>query len=192
MFLASRPADAVYPLVVAHDGIGQTTRAGRYRVLHTTVEAVFDRLAADYDAVVVTLASNDQKFRLQRLVPASTNAAPITVAFDDFPGVSIRFGRWYVENLPTCGCDYCNEDEDRLARDLQDRIEAVARGGFTEHVSGNEVIGEFQQLGDNPQRWSRSSGDRDQSAGPSADGLPEPPTRGWLPWPRRGAEIHRG
>lgn len=149
------------------------------------MRAEFARLVSEYEASVVTLSSENQESLVQRLVPACDAAAPITVSFNDFPGVSIRYGRWYLEHLPACGCDYCDDDETELARNLRDCMAAVARGGFSEQFSGDSVLGEFRELGGNPHRWIRRSGDRDQQVGPSPEGVPAPPKQGWAPWSRR-------
>jgi hypothetical protein len=170
---------------VTHEGMGQTSRAYRFRILHETVDSVFARVLAEFDATLVSLPSEDST-RILRLLPADGRCAAITVAYDDFPGLAVRFGRWYVENIPTCGCDYCDDDETELALDLREQIEAVVRTGFSEQPSGDSIIGTFRTLGEDPRRSTRRSSHSSQRNNdpPGAD-LPEPSGSEWLPWPMR-------
>ncbi|MDA1128514.1 MAG: DUF6226 family protein [Chloroflexi bacterium] len=38
-----------------------------------------------------------------RLTPADADAAPIIIIFTAFPGLRVRFGRWYTNPFPSCG-----------------------------------------------------------------------------------------
>ncbi len=63
----------------------------------------------------------------------------MTVAYTNFPGLLVRFGRWHMDAFPRCGCDACDEDVDDLVIELAERVEALVQGGLTESSSGTRL-----------------------------------------------------
>ena len=86
-----------------------------------------------------------------RLVPHDPQAAPILVAFTDFPGLHLRFGSWRAEPFPGCGCDACDETADGSIEHMTRMVEAVVSGGFRESiqvpVAAGEPVGRNQSFG---------------------------------------------
>jgi hypothetical protein len=68
------------------------------------------------------------------LLPRDMGAAPLIIAFSDFPGLRVRFGRWYIVAFPTCGCDACDETAETEAERLGLLIEDMTAGRFREVI----------------------------------------------------------
>ncbi len=68
------------------------------------------------------------------LTPNDSDAAPIAVAFTTFPGLHVRFGRWYIEPFPDCGCDACDESTGDEIERLGDMVDDVTAGRFRETI----------------------------------------------------------
>jgi hypothetical protein len=119
------------------DAYGRVTDPDRYRVVVRAAEQVVDELEAAYQVVVQRggaeldpeLCAGPTVERVIRLVPARKDAATLTVALTDFPGVRVPAGHWHTLDFPSCGCDACDESPDELAADLTRRLHAVAAGG---------------------------------------------------------------
>jgi hypothetical protein len=60
--------------------------------------------------------------------------APISISWDDFPGLTVRVGRWHEESYPQCGCDACDEGPAELVEELLRQVETVVAGKFIEAV----------------------------------------------------------
>jgi Family of unknown function (DUF6226) len=165
------------------DGYGQVSNPGRYAVLHdaaagTLAElerryAVTRQSGCDLDA---ELTDRVTAFRVERLSPNDLGAAQVTVAFTDFPGVIVRFGRWHIEAFPRCGCDACDETPGDLVESLVEELNAVATGDFSEsNNSYRFTLQHGSQSGWSGARMSSSSNHP----------LPTPPPSGWQRWPSR-------
>ena len=124
------------------EAYGRVTDAERFRTLHSATLQMIDRLEADFDVERVEGHGLDEELESRvglarasvRLSPVDSEAAPITVAFSDFPGLHVRFGRWHIEPFPGCGCDACDESaEDEIER-LTELVSCVTAGGFREAV----------------------------------------------------------
>jgi hypothetical protein len=130
-------SEAGEPLPEAYSRV---TNPERFRVLHSTILAILDRLEADFDVRREEGHGLDEelerKFDLARpsirLTPADPESAPVTVAFSAFPGLHLRFGLWWKEPAPSCGCDACDESGEQLAEQLTELIEDVVAGRFWE------------------------------------------------------------
>ena len=121
------------------EAYSRVTNPERYQPLHAAATELLDRLErefavdrleghdADEDWSGVTLARPPI-----RLVPRDPQAAPITVAFTDFPGLYLKPGSWRSELFPNCGCDACDEMPDELIEKMIGMVEAVVSGGFRE------------------------------------------------------------
>ena len=89
----------------------------RFRPLRTAMLEVIDRLENDFDLERTEGYGLDEELERGmdlarpdvRLTPKDPDAAPIVVVFSTFPGLRVRFGRWYIEPFPDCGCDACDE-----------------------------------------------------------------------------------
>ncbi|MCY4582425.1 MAG: DUF6226 family protein [Chloroflexi bacterium] len=114
-----------------------------------------ERFLPLHDAALKMLAALEQRFDVERvegyglddelatqglirptvvLRPTDPGAAPITVAFTDFPGLNVRFGRWSTEPFPSCGCDACAEDAEGETERLTEMVDILTAGGFREAV----------------------------------------------------------
>ena len=134
----SRWGDCDPPL----EAYSRVTDAERFRPLHSAVLDMILGLEATYDVERVEGYGLDEEleepFDLAhpsvRLSPKDPDAAPIAVAFSDYPGLHVRFGRWSTELFPVCGCDACDESaEDEINR-VTKLVYSVIRGGFREVV----------------------------------------------------------
>jgi hypothetical protein len=116
----------------------RVTDAGRYAVLQDEAEALLDELDQLYIVerreTKETLADDGPLVRTVWLVPHMPAAATLAIAFTDFPKVVLRFGRWYQQSLPACGCDACDEDPAVLVGELRTQAAALAEGGLWERV----------------------------------------------------------
>jgi len=68
------------------------------------------------------------------LLACDVTAAPLTIAFSDFPGLRVRIGRWYVVAFPTCGCDACDETAESETQRLTSLIDDMTAGRFREAI----------------------------------------------------------
>ena len=109
----------------------RVTNPGRYAVLHAAADLLLDELTERY---MVERREIREPSRTVRLIPRTPAAAPLAVTFTDFPSVILRFGRWYEESLPSCGCDACDERPDDLVAELRTQVSALVEGGLWERV----------------------------------------------------------
>ncbi|WP_189080393.1 DUF6226 family protein [Mangrovihabitans endophyticus] len=113
------------------------TDPSRYAVLHDAADQLLDELT---DRFMVERREAKKPLaegplvRTVRLIPRSPAAAPLSIAFTEFPSLMMRFGRWYDLSLPQCGCDACDEDPVELIGEMRTQIEALAEGGLWERV----------------------------------------------------------
>ena len=68
------------------------------------------------------------------LLPWDIGAAPLIIAFSDFPGLRVRLGRWYVVPFPTCGCDACDETAESETERLRSLVDNMTAGRFREAI----------------------------------------------------------
>jgi len=127
------------------EAYGRLTNLERFRPLHPAILEIIGQLEEQFEVdrvegygldkgLVRSLGGAD--FDLARpdikLTPSSSDAAPIVVAFTTFPGLYVRFGRWYTEAFPSCGCDACDESADEEIERLNEIVDDVTAGGFRE------------------------------------------------------------
>ena len=167
----------------------RVTDPGRYAVLHRTAERLLDDLAAEYVVerreTKEALDPAGEPVRVVRLIPRTPAAAPLAIAFTDFPGVILRLGRWYAEALPGCGCDACAEQPDDLVAEMYTQVDALVEGGLWERVrrgvtsswSETRLIGPSFRAGRNAPLDAR------EARAARRDGFAAPVQ--WAPWPRR-------
>ena len=159
------------------------TNPERFRVLHTVMLEILDKLEAEFDVRREEGYGLDEElernFELARptirLTPADPGSAPIVVAFSAFPGLHVRFGKWWRELLPACGCDACGDSGEELAESLTRMVDSVVAGRFRESFEPSwrwprgEIWGETG--------WRRGHG--------SFDGRSSSSEVAWKSWPRR-------
>lgn len=185
---ASEVADHSYDCGVVEDPTQRVTNPARFLAVHAAAEAALEALRTEFDVVVVEGLEVDpalvstgetQTLRIARVLPTISTAAPITFAWDDFPGLTLRFGRCFVTSLPSCGCDYCDDNPDDLVEDLQFWITATSEGGFEEDCPATgQPRGSFHTA----HRGSATGGQLDVAD--AAPDIPVPPGGRWHAWPR--------
>ena len=176
----------------------RVTNPARFLPLHAAMLEIIDRLGNDFEAertegygIDGELARGQDLARPDvKLTPMNSDAAPILVAFTTFPGLHVRFGRWYTESFPPCGCDACDESaEDEIYR-LNERVDDVTSGRFRERIKAPLIS--FIGSG-----WQEAKfwlpGKRKSRSGSRLDGFSARRMSGgrrrldlnWQPWPRR-------
>ena len=174
----------------------RVTDPGRYAVLHEAADRLIDDLAAQYIVErresKETLSSTDEPVRIVRLIPRMPAAAPLAVAFTDFPSVVLRLGRWFEESLPSCGCDACAERPADLVAEMHTLVGALVEGGLWERVrrgvtsswSETRLIGPGFNSGRSTPLEAR------EARAARRDGFAAPVQ--WAPWPRRSPPENVG
>lgn len=179
------------------EAYSRVTNPERFLPLHAAATELLDRLEREF--AVDRLEGHDADDNWSgatlerppiRLVPHDPQAAPIVVAFTDFPAVYVKFGYRDSEPFPDCGCDACDEMPDGLIEKMTGMVELVIFGGFRESVRVPA------QLGDGwyeSEFWDDcgllSSGRRrvSRSRALKMTGGERHVTLDWKPWPRRSA-----
>src|SRR5262245_18067739 len=118
------------------DDYSRVTDPGRFAVLHDAAEHLLDELTEQFtvERREAKEPLGAERYRTVRLVPRTPAAAPLAIAFTDFPSVVLRFGRWYEATLPNCGCDACGGEPDALADGLRAQASVLVEGGLWERV----------------------------------------------------------
>jgi uncharacterized protein DUF6226 len=115
-----------------------TTDTARFAVLHEAAETLLDQLTERYQVrrreTKESVGPEEALVRTVRLTPRTPAAGPLAIAFTDFPGLMVRLGRWWAEELPACGCDTCAEDPAELVEVLRTQAIALVEGGLWERV----------------------------------------------------------
>jgi hypothetical protein len=173
-----------WPLPPDDPAYERVTNPERFLPLHAAADVLVARLEARYQVERRDggPAADEGVVRQVELVPAA--GAPLTVRWDDFPAVSVRYGTLCDETYPPCGCDACEaiEQPEDLAQDLEERVDALVAGRFSERIVTyeHEIVLEytFQWEGGGCAR----GGNRIPEGHPLLDG---PQTIEWPPWPPR-------
>ena len=181
------------------EAYSRVTDPERFQPLHAAATELLDRLEREF--AVERLEGHDAddelgRLRLARppirLVPQDPKAAPILVAFTDFPGLHLRFGSWRTEPFPDCGCDACDESADGSIERMTRMVEAVVSGGFRESMRVPLLLkdgwreSEFQ-FNDDYGGFRRSHSRVRRSRALEITGGERQVTLAWKPWPRRNA-----
>jgi hypothetical protein len=167
----------------------RVTDPGRYHVLHEAAEDVLDQLTERYVVdrreAKEPLGSGAETIRTVWLIPRNPAAGPLSIAFTDFPGVVLRLGRWFVEPLPDCGCDECEEDPAELVTDLRVRVAAHVEGGLWERVRRglSSSWRETRLIGPGFRSSRQAPVDAAEARAARREGFAAPVQ--WAPWPRR-------
>jgi hypothetical protein len=124
------------------EAYSRVTDPERFGSLHRFAAELLDRLEQEFDAERAEGYGLDpeleQSIKLARpsvsLVPRDAGAAPIVVAFSNFPGIVVRFGRWCTAAFPTCGCDACDEAAESEIERLESMVDNLTAGRFREAI----------------------------------------------------------
>ena len=183
----------------------RVTNPERFHPLHTAMLAVIDRLESDFEVERAEGFVFDEKLTRGlelaredvRLTPKDPDAAPISVLFTAFPGLRIRFGRWYIEPFPGCGCDACDESAEGEIERLNDMIDDVTAGRFREAIeiplfSFKEAVWVETRFWSPDGRRSRNRSRVDRRQGFEMSGGRRRLDLNWKPWPRRQLARHGG
>lgn len=169
----------------------------RFLPLHDVADALVRYLAEEFECEVsenVDHASDlvqerEDGVRAVRVVPRTEDAATLTFVFTAYPGIVVHAGCLHDATFPMCGCDACDETWEPWAERLEQLIEAVILGGFSESLPRPTWVGYSLTYSDGSE-----SGEGDASHVPQArlneaarrlESLPS----GWAPWPRRGTLV---
>ena len=177
------------------EAYSRVTNPERFASLHDSAAGLLDRLEREFKTERRQAYGLDPELeegcKLSRpsiaLLPCEAGAAPISIAFSDFPGLRVRFGRWYVVAFPTCGCDACDETPESETERLTSLIDNMTAGRFREAIrvrpdgtvwkesefwsSGGRRCPEELRLDETRTRKLLDGGDRSFYE--------------WGPWPRR-------
>ena len=169
----------------------RVTDPQRYGVLHAAAESLLEELTEYYTVErretkePLTPGSDELLVRTVRLIPRTPAAAPLSVAFTDFPSVILRLGRWYQQSLPSCGCDACDEEPAALVAELRVQAAALVEGGLWEHVRRRLTTSwlEARLIGPDFQASQQAPLDAGAARAARREGFAAAVQ--WAPWPRR-------
>jgi len=171
------------------DDYRRVTNPGRFAVLHGAAERLLDELTEQFAVErregKEPLGGTGELVRTVRLIPRMPAAAPLAVAFTDFPSVVLRLGRWFEDSLPGCGCDACDEPPQELVGEMRARVGALVEGGLWERVRQG-MTGSWSQtrlIGPEVDESRNMLLDRREARAARRDGVAAPVQ--WAPWPRR-------
>jgi len=124
------------------EAYSRVTNPERFASLHDSAAGWLHRLERDFETERREAYGLDPELEhdcnLSRpsvaLLPCDVGAAPLIIAFSDFPGLRVRFGRWYVVAFPTCGCDACDETAESETERLGSLIDNMTAGRFREAI----------------------------------------------------------
>jgi hypothetical protein len=98
------------------EAYSRVTNPERFAPLHGSAERLLGSLERDFDVAREEGYGLDSEFKRDnaasatvRFVPRAADAGALTIAFTSFPGLRVRLGHWFVESVPSCGCDACDE-----------------------------------------------------------------------------------
>ena len=180
------------------EAYSRVTNAERFRPLHPAMLEIIRRLENDFEVERTEAYGLDEELERRldldrpdvRLTPRDPDAAPIVVAFSTFPSLYVRFGRWYKEPFPDCGCDACDESAEGEIDRLTEMVDDITSGRFREAIRRPLI----SLMGSGWREHRFWSPDGRFSRGESRiDGLRAREMSGgrrrldldWKPWPRR-------
>ena len=164
------------------------TDTARFAALHRAADLLLDELAEQY---IVERRETKEKLgpdgalaRMVRLIPRTPAAGPLAVAFTDYPGLTVRLGRWWVETLPAWGQDVGDEDPGVSVELLRTHASALVEGWerVRRGVGGSWFETRLISDGFNERREGQLSAQDAREARRSGFAAAVQ----WAPWPRRG------
>lgn len=125
------------------DAYSRTSNLDRFAGLHTVAYALIEWLRTVFDVEVETgpqvaadlLLRPDDPIHSVRLMPRSTESAPLAFVLTSFPGVHLHAGVLHDFHFPVCGCDACDDDVSSLADELEWTVRMVVTGHYRESVN---------------------------------------------------------
>ena len=173
------------------DAYSRVTDPERFRPLHDWGLEAVARLQENYEVtrdegegMDTELEGSPLSRPTLKLAPLQDTCAPVTIAFNDFPGLAVRYGRWATEWFPTCGYDACDEMPDEEFERFTELLSDVVAGRFREALSGgdgwsrNEFWSADHRIGGGGSRVPR------EEAAQILNGSEEVVLE-WMPWPPR-------
>ncbi len=177
----------------------------RFAPLHLVADRLVDELVATFDVGVErgvhagARGAAGDVLRSVRLAPSDLLASPLTVSWTSYPSVVVAAGARVTATVPQCGCDACDETAASALHGLEELVEAVTSGGFTEwtgappaHVGGFDRVGHWPQPGwgfaletTGGQQSSQSAGGGRVHDADAARALAKLQDGRWRAWPRR-------
>ena len=120
----------------------RVANADRFIPLHTAILEINGEMENDFEVELMEGNGLDEELEIGRdlarpdvkLNPAGPDAAPFVVAFNAFPDLGVRFGRWYLEPFPSCGCDARDESAEGESERLGEMFDDVTAGRFREAI----------------------------------------------------------
>ncbi len=172
----------------------RATNSERFASLHDVAAELLYRLELEFDVERTEGHGLDPELeegcKLARpsvtLVPRDVGAAPIVVAFSAFPGLRVRFGRWWTTAFPICGCDACDETADSETERLKSLIDNLTAGRFREaiRIPPDRAASQKSEFWSARERWSRQS-PLDQARARQLVAASDRSSYDWRPWPKR-------
>ena len=176
------------------EAYSRVTNPGRFLSLHDAAPQFLDRLELEFDTERAEGYGLDpgleEGFQLARpsvaLAPRDAGAAPMVVAFSAFPGLHVRFGRWYTVAFPTCGCDACDETAESELQRLSALIDNVTAGRYREsiRIAADRVASLRAEFWSDRERFAQHS-QVDQARARLPVAVGDRSSYEWRPWPRR-------
>ena len=183
------------------EAYSRVTEPERFAPLHGWALEVVARLQTEYEVTLDEDGVTDADLErsplsrpLMKLTPVQDSSAPITIAFTDFPGLSVRAGRWLTDWFPSCGCDACDEMPEDAFEGFRELLSDVVAGRFRESLyldrAGDGQRSTELWSGEHRRRSERSRVPRDKAVqmlnGETAIVLE------WTPWQPRaeGTSTH--
>ncbi len=179
------------------EAYSRVTNPERFQPLHAAATELLDRLEREFAVERLEGPDADDELGSKslarpaiRLTPHDPQAAPIVVAFTEFPGLHVRFGSWRTEPFPNCGCDACDETADEEIGKMTEMVEAIVAGGFREAMRVPPLLGSGRRVSefrfsDGHGGFSRSGSRVPRSRALEMTGGKLNVTLEWKPWPRR-------
>jgi Family of unknown function (DUF6226) len=158
----------------------------RFGVLPEAAESLLEELTRRYAVErretkePLGRAPDPALVRVVRLVPRSPAAGPLAIVFTDPPGILLRLGRWYEEELSCAG-----DDPADVAAVLRARVLAHVEGGLWERIRRG-VTGSWREtylIGQGFRVGGSAQVEPGEARSARREGFAAPVQ--WAPWPRR-------
>ena len=183
------------------DAYSRVTEPERFAPLHGWALEAVARLQTKYEVTLDEDGVTDAYLErsplsrpLMKLTPKQDSAAPITIAFTDFPALGVRVGRWLTDRFPSCGCDACDEMPEDAFEGFAELLSDVVAGRFRESLyldsAGHGWSSMELWCGEHRRRSGRSRVSRDKAV-QILDGETEIALE-WTTWQRKadGTATH--
>ena len=183
------------------EAYSRVTEPERFAPLHGWALEAVARLQAEYEVTLEECGIADADLErsplsrpLMKLTPVQDSAAPVTIAFTDFPGLGVRAGRWLTDWFPSCGCDACDEMPEDAFEGFTELLCDVVAGRFRESLyldRAGDGWSSMELWGGEHRRRSGGSRVSRNKALQMLDGETEIALE-WTPWQPRahGRAIH--